>query len=315
NIQASTRSSESSSKTWSDAGAARRGPRRPFRRRQDDHCAGARNPAPRSLRVLGVGDHAQGTTRRAGRRGVPLPDAGRVPATPGRGRVPRVGAVRGRAVRHAAERGRARAGERATRGAGCGSAWTTPGAPGVSATGIPGELRDPAVTPGPGRAAPQAAHRDGGGAVAADRHRDPRGGDGAARHRRGVRPRPRERRPRHGGAGGGRAGAGTRRRAKPARHGGFAVGLRAAAENRGSSTESVYRKEQVMRIVTPSEVAAQTQNKYLGGLVAAKFARFVNEFPRDRSVDFEEELTTRPFDDLLRGRLHYTLRRRRRQEG
>src|SRR5437899_2700542 len=46
-----------------------------------------------------------------------------------------------------------------------------------------------------------------------------------------------------------------------------------------------------MRIVTPSEVATQTQNKYLGVLVAAKFARFVNEFPRDRSVDFEEKLT------------------------
>ena len=40
-----------------------------------------------------------------------------------------------------------------------------------------------------------------------------------------------------------------------------------------------------MRIITPAEVAGQTQNKYLGVLVAAKFARFVNDFPRDRSVD------------------------------
>ena len=48
-----------------------------------------------------------------------------------------------------------------------------------------------------------------------------------------------------------------------------------------------------MRIVTPQEVANQTQNKYLGVLVAAKFARFVNEFPRDRSVEFEQKLTTR----------------------
>jgi DNA-directed RNA polymerase subunit K/omega len=70
-----------------------------------------------------------------------------------------------------------------------------------------------------------------------------------------------------------------------------------------------------MRIVTPSEVANQTQNKYLGVLVAAKFARFVNEFPRDRSVDFEEKLTTRAFDELVRGRLTYKLVRRRRQEG
>jgi len=69
-----------------------------------------------------------------------------------------------------------------------------------------------------------------------------------------------------------------------------------------------------MRIVTPGEVAAQTQNKYLGVLVAAKFARFVNEFPRDRSVDFEEKLTTRALEELVHSRLKYRLVRRRRQE-
>ncbi|PYO66185.1 MAG: hypothetical protein DMD71_09225 [Gemmatimonadetes bacterium] len=62
------------------------------------------------------------------------------------------------------------------------------------------------------------------------------------------------------------------------------------------------------------EVAAQTGNKYLGVLVAARFARFVNEFPRDRSVDFEEKLTTRAFDELTRGNLKFRLVRRRRQE-
>lgn len=69
-----------------------------------------------------------------------------------------------------------------------------------------------------------------------------------------------------------------------------------------------------MRIVTPAEVATQTQNKYLGVLVAARFARFVNEFPRDRSVDFEQKLTTRAFEELVKGRLKYRLVRRRRQE-
>jgi DNA-directed RNA polymerase subunit K/omega len=69
-----------------------------------------------------------------------------------------------------------------------------------------------------------------------------------------------------------------------------------------------------MRIYTPVEVAAQTGNKYLGVLVAARFARFVNEFPRDRSVDFEEKLTTRAFDELGRGNLKFRLVRRRRQE-
>jgi len=70
-----------------------------------------------------------------------------------------------------------------------------------------------------------------------------------------------------------------------------------------------------MRIVTPQEVAVQTQNKYLGVLVAAKFARYVNEFPRDRSVDWEEKLTTRALQELVGGNLKYKLVRRRRQEG
>ena len=69
-----------------------------------------------------------------------------------------------------------------------------------------------------------------------------------------------------------------------------------------------------MRIITPSEVAEQTQNKYLGVLVAAKFARFVNEFPRDRSVEFEEKLTTRALQELVQGHLQYKLVRRRRSE-
>lgn len=69
-----------------------------------------------------------------------------------------------------------------------------------------------------------------------------------------------------------------------------------------------------MRIVTPQEVANQTQNKYLGVLVAAKFARFVNEFPRDRSVEFEQKLTTRALHELVQGNLKYKLVRRRRQE-
>jgi DNA-directed RNA polymerase subunit K/omega len=69
-----------------------------------------------------------------------------------------------------------------------------------------------------------------------------------------------------------------------------------------------------MRIVTPVEVANQTQNKYLGVLVAAKFARFVNDFPRDRSIDLEKKLTTRALDELVVGHLQYKLVRRRRQD-
>ena len=69
-----------------------------------------------------------------------------------------------------------------------------------------------------------------------------------------------------------------------------------------------------MRITTPHDVARQAGNKYLGVLVAAKFARYVNDFPRDRSVDWEQKLTTRAFDELVRGNLKYRLVRRRRTQ-
>jgi DNA-directed RNA polymerase subunit K/omega len=69
-----------------------------------------------------------------------------------------------------------------------------------------------------------------------------------------------------------------------------------------------------VKIWTPGEVATQTQNKYLGVLVASRFARYVNEFPRDRSVEFEQKLTTRALDELVRGNLNYKLTRRRRPE-
>jgi DNA-directed RNA polymerase subunit K/omega len=69
-----------------------------------------------------------------------------------------------------------------------------------------------------------------------------------------------------------------------------------------------------MQIVTPQEVARRAGNKYLGVLVAAKFARFVNDFPRDRSVELEKKLTTRALEELTLGGLKYRLVRRRRQE-
>ncbi len=69
-----------------------------------------------------------------------------------------------------------------------------------------------------------------------------------------------------------------------------------------------------MRITTPTDVAKQAGNKYLGVLVAAKFARFLNDFPRDRSVSGEEKLTTKALDTLTHGELSYKLTKRRRSE-
>ena len=68
-----------------------------------------------------------------------------------------------------------------------------------------------------------------------------------------------------------------------------------------------------MQIFTPQQLADKASNKYLGVLVAAKFARFVNDFPRDRSIE-EKKLTTISLEELSDGGLSYKLVRRRRHE-
>jgi len=69
-----------------------------------------------------------------------------------------------------------------------------------------------------------------------------------------------------------------------------------------------------MRVFTPAEVAKQAGNKYVGVLVAAKFARFVNDFPRERSYVREKKLTTMSLEELAQGGLTYKITRRRRPE-
>jgi len=68
-----------------------------------------------------------------------------------------------------------------------------------------------------------------------------------------------------------------------------------------------------MQIFTPGDLAAHAGTKYLGVLAAAKFARFINEFPRDRSLE-EKKLTTRALESLSDGELNFRLVRRRRHE-
>ena len=64
----------------------------------------------------------------------------------------------------------------------------------------------------------------------------------------------------------------------------------------------------------PAEVAKQAGNKYLGVLVAAKFARYLNEFPKDQLAHQGEKLTTKALQALTDGELNYKLVRRRRSE-
>ncbi|HEY8164030.1 MAG TPA: DNA-directed RNA polymerase subunit omega [Gemmatimonadaceae bacterium] len=69
-----------------------------------------------------------------------------------------------------------------------------------------------------------------------------------------------------------------------------------------------------MQVFIPNEVARHATNKYLGVLVAARFARLLNEFPRDRSAPGEKKLTTRALEELTRGDIEYRVVPRRRAE-
>ena len=69
-----------------------------------------------------------------------------------------------------------------------------------------------------------------------------------------------------------------------------------------------------MRVFTPTEVAKHAANKYLAVLVAAKYARMLNEFPRDRSSSREKKLTTRALEELSAGHVEYRVVPRRRSE-
>jgi DNA-directed RNA polymerase subunit K/omega len=69
-----------------------------------------------------------------------------------------------------------------------------------------------------------------------------------------------------------------------------------------------------MRIYTPVEVAQKSGNKYLGVLVAAKFARHLNDLPKERITDREQKLTTMSLEHLVTGELNYKITRRRRSE-
>lgn len=77
-----------------------------------------------------------------------------------------------------------------------------------------------------------------------------------------------------------------------------------------------------MKVITPGSVANHTGSKYLGVLVAAKYARSLNEFTRG-AVEFEDEapstekrekLTTIALREVATGTVDFTLVQRRRPD-
>jgi DNA-directed RNA polymerase omega subunit len=69
-----------------------------------------------------------------------------------------------------------------------------------------------------------------------------------------------------------------------------------------------------MRVFTPIEVAERATSKYLGVLVAARYARELNALPRDAvPAGLEKKLTTRSLETLTSGDIEFTLTKRRRR--
>jgi DNA-directed RNA polymerase subunit K/omega len=69
-----------------------------------------------------------------------------------------------------------------------------------------------------------------------------------------------------------------------------------------------------MQVFSPKDITAHATNKYLAVLVAAKYARVLNEFPRDRAK-VEKKLSTRALEDLADGLIEYRVVPRRRAKG
>jgi DNA-directed RNA polymerase subunit K/omega len=71
-----------------------------------------------------------------------------------------------------------------------------------------------------------------------------------------------------------------------------------------------------MRVFTPGDITEdqQSQNKYLGVLVAAKYARVLNEFPKMGNTGKEKKLTTRALEDLHGKDFDYRVMPRRRPD-
>lgn len=67
-----------------------------------------------------------------------------------------------------------------------------------------------------------------------------------------------------------------------------------------------------MQVFTPNEISKQAVNKYLAVLVAAKYARMLNDFPRVPGRSNEKKLTTRALEQLAASEIEYQVVPRRR---
>lgn len=69
-----------------------------------------------------------------------------------------------------------------------------------------------------------------------------------------------------------------------------------------------------MKVITPMELAARARSKYMGVLVAARYARELNALPREAVPAGEaKKLTTRALEALADGHIEFRIVQRRRK--
>ncbi len=63
-----------------------------------------------------------------------------------------------------------------------------------------------------------------------------------------------------------------------------------------------------MKVFTPGQVASITGSKYDGVMVAASYARKLNELPKVGGKEWKKKYTTRALEELTVGKLRYDIR-------
>lgn len=64
-----------------------------------------------------------------------------------------------------------------------------------------------------------------------------------------------------------------------------------------------------MKVITPGQVARATPdlNKYEGIMVAATYARKLNELPKEGGKEWRKKYTTRSLEEMVQGELKYSV--------
>ena len=62
-----------------------------------------------------------------------------------------------------------------------------------------------------------------------------------------------------------------------------------------------------MKVFTPGQAAKVTGSKYTGVMVAAAYARKLNELPKVGGKEWKKKYTTRALEELTEGKLQYSI--------